>query len=112
MTQLRSDGGEVVSVRWGVAGTGGIATRFAEGMALVGGGSIVAVASRTPQRSEAFAERFGIARCHGSHAELAADPDVDAVYVATPHSRHAPDTLLFLEAGKHVLCEKPLALNS
>ena len=101
-----------MSVRWGVAGPGGIATQFADGMTLVEGGAITAVASRSRERADAYADRFGIATRHESYEALAEDPDVDAVYVATPHSRHEADTLLFLEAGKHVLCEKPFALNA
>ena len=65
-----------------------------------------------PNAREAFAQRFDIPRHHGSYEELAADADVDAVYVATPPSRHAADALLFLGAGKHVLCEKPFTLNA
>ena len=98
-------------IRWGIAATGGIATRFASDMALVPDGHAVAVASRTVERAEAFAGEHGIARAHGSYEALAEDPDVDVVYVASPHVRHASDTLMFLEAGKPVLCEKPFALD-
>jgi predicted dehydrogenase len=99
-------------IRWGVAGPGSIATGFAEAMELVAGGSIVAVGSRSQERADAFGNRFDIARRHGNYEALAADPEVDVVYVATPQSRHAEDTTMFLQAGKHVLCEKPFALNS
>src|SRR4051794_29431981 len=81
-------------------------------MAMVDGGTITAVASRSQDRAEAFGERFGIPNRYDSYAALADDPDVDAVYVATPHSRHASDSLLFLEADKHVLCEKPFTLSA
>jgi predicted dehydrogenase len=101
-----------VTVRWGVAATGGIAARFVEGMQLVEDGVVAAVGSRALDRAVGFADRFGIPRRHGSLDELAADPDVDVVYVASPHSRHEADTVRYLEAGKHVLCEKPLALNA
>src|SRR5438093_4936973 len=94
-------------VRWGVAGPGAIASRFAEGMRMVDGGTVVAVASRSSERAHAFAERFDIARPYGSYEDLGADPDVDIVYIATPHSRHAADALLYVAAGKHVLSEKP-----
>ena len=100
------------TVRWGVIGPGGIATGFAEAMQLVDDGTIVAVASRSAERADAFGDRFDIARRYDSYEAIADDPEVDAVYVATPHSRHAADTLMCLEAGKHVLCEKPLALNA
>src|SRR3954453_3240631 len=76
------------------------------------GGAVVAVGSRSLERAHVFAARFGIPRSFGSYEALADDPDVDAVYVATPQSRHATDTVLFLSAGKHVLCEKPFALNA
>ena len=101
-----------MTVRWGVAGPGDIAARFAEGMTLVADGVITAVASRSQQRADAFGDRFGVARRYDDYRALAEDPDVDAVYVATPHSRHAADSLLYLEAGKHVLCEKPFALSA
>jgi predicted dehydrogenase len=100
------------TVRWGVAATGGIAVRFMEGMQLVDDGVVAAVGSRTLDRAVAFADRFGIPGRHGSLDELAADPDLDVVYVASPHSAHEADTVRLLEAGKHVLCEKPLALNA
>jgi predicted dehydrogenase len=100
------------SIRWGIAGPGGIASRFAVGMQMVNGGAVVAVGSRSTERARDFAARFDIERHYGSYEGLAADPDVDAVYVATPHSRHAADALLFLHAGKHVLCEKPFTLNA
>jgi predicted dehydrogenase len=102
----------VAGIRWGIAGPGAIAARFADGMRDVEGGRVVAVASRAAERAEAFAARFDIPHHHGSYEALADDPNVDVVYVATPHSRHAVDTLLFISAGKHVLCEKPFALNA
>jgi predicted dehydrogenase len=101
-----------VTVRWGIAGPGSIAAGFAGDMALLDDGAIVAVGSRSRERADDFGDRFGIPNRHGSYADLAADPEVDVVYVATPHSRHAQDTLLFLEAGKSVLCEKPFALSA
>jgi predicted dehydrogenase len=96
--------------RWGIAATGHIAARFAGGLREAGC-DIAAVASRDRGRAEAFGERFGIPGRHGSYEGLAADPQVDVVYVGSPHTRHAADTLLFLGAGKHVLCEKPFALS-
>jgi predicted dehydrogenase len=98
-------------IRWGVAGTGAIARRFVEAMTLVDDGTVVAVASRTSTTSQDFAAGYGIGRAHGSYEELANDPDIDVVYVATPNHRHAEDTILFLQNRKHVLCEKPFALN-
>jgi predicted dehydrogenase len=101
-----------MTVRWGVAGPGAIATSFAQGMTMVGDGAITAVASRSLERADAYADRFGIAARYDAYEALAEDPDVDAVYVATPHAQHEANTLLFAEAGKHVLCEKPFALNA
>ncbi len=101
-----------MTVRWGVIGPGGIATRFADAMASCQGGEIVAVASRSIERADAYGDRFGVARRYDDLDALAADGDVDAVYVATPHSRHEADTLLMAAAGKHVLCEKPFAVNA
>ncbi len=99
-------------VRWGVLATGGIAARFAADMRRVDDGEIVAVGSRSAAGAAAFADRFGIGRRHGSYEDLIADPEVDVVYVATPHASHAALTVAALEAGKHVLCEKPLALDA
>jgi predicted dehydrogenase len=97
--------------RWGIAATGGIANTFARALAQLDDAVCVAVASRSARRARQFGRRHSIPHRHGSHASMAADDDVDIVYIGTPHSRHAPDTLRYLEAGKHVLCEKPFALN-
>jgi len=99
-------------MRWGVIGTGGIAQTFATAMEHVPGSSIVAVSSRQQATADAFAAAHGIARPYGNDAALVEDAEVEAVYVATPHHRHHDDTIRALEAGKHVLCEKPLALNA
>ena len=99
-------------VRWGIAATGGIAASFARAIPLVEGGGLVAVCSRSTEKAKRFAAEFAVPRAHGSYEALADDPEVDAVYIATPHSRHAADSILFLEAGKHVLCEKPFTLNT
>ena len=99
-------------IRWGVAGPGAIAHGFADAMRSVADGTIVAVASRSMERANSYGEQFAVPSRYGDYDSMAADPDVDAVYVATPHSRHEEDTIGFLAAGKHVLCEKPLALNA
>jgi predicted dehydrogenase len=101
-----------MGTRWGIAGPGGIAARFAEGMRMVDGGTLAGVASRSLDRAEAFARRFAVERAYGSYEALAADDTLDVVYIATPASRHATDALLYLAAGKHVLCEKPFAVNA
>ncbi|CAM5464671.1 MULTISPECIES: Gfo/Idh/MocA family protein [Streptomyces] len=99
------------SVRWGILATGGIAAAFAADLVDLPGAEIVAVASRRRESAEAFAERFGVERAYGDWESLAADPDVDVVYVATPHAAHRTAAGLCLEAGRNVLCEKPFTLN-
>jgi predicted dehydrogenase len=99
-------------VRWGIAGTGGIAAAFATDLALLPGARITAVGSRTWDRADAFANRFGIPRRHESYAGLVTDPEVDAVYVAVPHTGHCELVLQAIAAGKAVLCEKPFSVNA
>lgn len=98
--------------RWGILGTGNIARQFARGLQTMPDAELVAVGSRRQETARAFAESFGARRAHGSYEALAADPEIEAVYVATPHTLHADNSLLCLEAGKAVLCEKPFALNA
>lgn len=98
--------------RWGILGTGRIAGEFAEGLTSIPDARIAAVGSRTHASAERFGRSHGSPRCHGSYRELAEDPDVDAIYVATPHPLHRENTLLCLEQGKPVLCEKPFAMNA
>jgi predicted dehydrogenase len=100
------------AVRWGIVGPGRISERFVAAMTHVPEGAIVAVASRDAGRAQAFADRFGIERSFGDYRSLVDDPDVDAVYVGVPHSGHAAVTVAALEAGKSVLCEKPMALDA
>ncbi|GIF24176.1 putative dehydrogenase [Actinoplanes tereljensis] len=98
-------------VRWGIVGPGGIAAQFAKDLPLVEGAELAAVGSRSAETAAAFAKRYGFARSHGSYAELAADPEVDVVYIATPHAQHFDAALLCIEAGKAVLVEKPITLD-
>ena len=100
------------AVNWGILGPGRIAHRFAEGLSHAAGARLAAVGSRSAERAERFAAQHGAARAHAGYEALAADAGVDAVYVATPHPQHAAACLLCLEAGKHVLCEKPLTVNA
>jgi predicted dehydrogenase len=99
-------------IRWGVVGPGAIATEFAQAMELVTDAEIVTVGSRSIDRAQDFAARFGIKRAVGSYTDVATDPNVDVVYVATTQNSHAHDVVMLLEAGKHVLCEKPFALDA
>jgi predicted dehydrogenase len=98
-------------VGWGILATGGIAGLFA-GDLRGHGHRIAAVGSRTVSSAEAFAEQFGVARAHGSYDDLVADPAVDIVYVATPHSLHAENALIAIDHGKHVLVEKPFTVTA
>ncbi len=107
----RSENDESRTIRWGVLATGKIAQGFARDLALVEGAEIVAVGSRTPAGAEAYAERWNVPAAHGSYAALVADPDVEVVYIASPHALHLEHARLAFEAGKHVLCEKPLTLS-
>ena len=103
---------EAPTLRWGVVGTGWIAERFVSALQRLTTQQVVAVGSRSQASADAFARRFAIAHAHGSYEDLVADPDVDVVYVATPHNSHRPHAGLALEAGKHVLVEKPITLNA
>jgi predicted dehydrogenase len=99
-------------VRWGIIGTGHIAKKFAEGLLSLPEAELVAVGSRSQVSADDFAAWYGIPHRHTTYAGLASDPDVDAVYVATPHPFHKDNSLLCLNAGKAVLCEKPFTLNA
>lgn len=99
-------------VRWGILATGGIAATFTGALVDLPDAEVVAVASRTEASAKTFAERFGIPRAYGDWASLAADDDVDVVYVATPHAAHRAAAGLCLEAGRPVLCEKAFTLNA
>ena len=98
--------------KWGIIGPGRIAHNFAEGLPAIDDATLYAVASRSRQRAEDFAAQYGAPVAYNSYDALLADPNVDAVYVATPHRYHAEGVLLCLEAGKPVLCEKPLTVNA
>ena len=98
-------------LRWGILSTGSIARTFAEALADVPDAELVAVGSRTQASADAFAKEFDVPRAHASYEALAQDENVDVIYIGTPHVFHKENTLMCLEAGKHVLCEKPLALN-
>jgi len=102
----------VETIGWGILGTGDIAGLVAEDLARVPGSRLAAVGSRDAGRARDFAARHDAEHSHGSYPALVEDPTVDLVHVATPHPFHRDHTLLALEAGNAVLCEKPLALNA
>jgi len=99
-----------MTTRWGILGAGGIADAFTADL-LGAGLTVTAVGSRRLDKAREFADRHGVAGAHGSYEELVADPEVDAVYVATPHPFHRDAALLAIRAGKHVLVEKPFTVN-
>ena len=99
------------TMRMGYLGAGNISGQMAATVARMGEVENYAVAARDPERAREFAGRWGFSRAYGSYEELLADPDVDLVYVALPHSHHHRWTIAALEAGHHVLCEKAFAAN-
>ncbi|KAB1947090.1 Gfo/Idh/MocA family oxidoreductase [Micromonospora sp. ALFpr18c] len=97
--------------RWGILATGHIASRFAEDLRLVPDAELVAVGSRAADSAQRFADTYGAKRAYGSWVELAADPEVDVIYVATPHAAHHEAAMTCLTAGRAVLLEKPFTLD-
>lgn len=98
--------------RWGILATGNIAASMAEALQEVDDAELLAVASRTQASAETFGTEWGIPRRYDSYEDLADDPDIEIIYIATPHSLHAENISLCLNADKHVLCEKPMTLNA
>ncbi|SBS70039.1 Gfo/Idh/MocA family protein [uncultured Microbacterium sp.] len=101
----------MTGLRWGILATGGIAHAFTSDLRTAGL-DVAAVGSRSTDSARAFADQYGIPRAHGSYDDLIADPDVDIIYIATPHSHHLEPAVAALEAGKHVLIEKPVTLDA
>lgn len=99
-------------IRWGIMGTGAIAGSFATGLQSLDDATLAAVGSRSAAKGADFAARFDHPRIHASYEALANDPEIDIIYVATPHPMHYPAVKLCLEAGKPVLCEKPFTVNA
>ncbi len=99
-------------IKWGILGPGRIAHSFAEAMKYVEGGVVHAIAGRNLQTAKSFAEQYEITRTCQSFEELLSDPDIDIVYISTPHNMHYEHIKLCLMAGKAVLCEKPLTVNA
>ncbi|UCH84338.1 MAG: Gfo/Idh/MocA family oxidoreductase [Candidatus Latescibacterota bacterium] len=100
------------TIRWGILGPGAISRKFVVDLKTVHGTDIIAVGSRSQDRATQFASEFDIPRVHASYDALADDGQVDAIYVGTPHTFHKEHTILCLRHGKHVLCEKPFAINA
>ncbi|MCB8939611.1 MAG: Gfo/Idh/MocA family oxidoreductase [Ardenticatenaceae bacterium] len=99
-------------IRWGILATGWIAEQLAEAINSQPDAVCLAVGSRTQQSADKFGEQWDISRRYPTYEALAADPDVEVIYIATPHNLHYDNMKLCLNAGKHVLCEKPLTVNA
>jgi predicted dehydrogenase/aryl-alcohol dehydrogenase-like predicted oxidoreductase len=99
------------TLAWGILGAGSIARTFAKGLAKSRTGKLVAIGSRQADTARKFAQEFGGITAHGTYEELLADPAVQAVYISTPHPSHAEWCIKAARAKKHILCEKPLAMN-
>jgi len=100
------------NIRWGILGPGAVSRKFALGLRYAEGAELVAVGSRSRERAERFASELGVRRVHVGYDALAGDDDIDAIYIGTPHSCHREHTILCLRSGKHVICEKPFAINA
>lgn len=111
-TARTADPAEAPPIKWGIIAPGWIAGQFADAVHRHSKSTVVAVGSSSAQRAQEFAARHGAARAYGSYEQLVADPDVDAVYVASPHSHHFEQTRLALRAGKPVLVEKAFTQNA
>lgn len=98
--------------RWGILASGGIAQAFARDLSYFNNHIVAAVGSRSQESADAFAAEFPGCVAHGSYEDLVNDPSLDAIYVATPHPYHVSNTVLALNAGKPVLCEKPFTINA
>jgi predicted dehydrogenase len=100
------------TIRWGIIGPGNIARKFATGLQALPDATLLAVASRSHDNAQRFGKEYGVSHRYDSYEALVSDPEVDAVYIATPHTGHYEHTLLCLNHNKAVLCEKPLAINT
>ncbi len=98
-------------IKWGIIGAGNISTKFATGFKALENTEIAAIASRDLSKAKQFADRFHIRKAYGSYEELARDPEIDVVYIGTPHTEHRANSALCIREGKAVLCEKPFTVN-
>lgn len=99
-------------IRWGIIATGEVAKNMVQALNSCNDAEVVAVASRTQARADTFGQQWKIPTCYGSYEALVENPNVDVVYIATPHNLHYENMLMSLRAGKHVLCEKAFTLNA
>ncbi len=98
-------------IKWGIIGLGNIAHQFAKDLMLIDDAELAAVASRNHEKSKEFAKQYNCQKAYSSYEAIINDPEIDILYIATPHSSHAALTIKALQHNKHVLCEKPIALN-
>ena len=98
-------------IKWGILGPGRISHKFVQGLQVLPDAEVFAIGSRSADRAQEFAAEYNAERNYGTYLELAQDPDVDIIYIATPHPWHYENTLMCLEHGKAVLCEKPFTMN-
>ncbi len=99
-------------INWGIIGLGNIANKFAQDLLTIPDAKLYAVASRSQENANTFASKYNVTKAYGSYEDLTKDPNIDAVYIATPHALHKENTLLCLENGIAVLCEKPFAMDA
>lgn len=99
-------------INWGIIGLGNIANQFAEDLQLSDNSVLYAVASRNEEKAKIFSERYNSTKFYDSYEALAEDPEIDVIYIATPHTFHFENTMMCLKKGKGVLCEKPMGINS
>lgn len=99
-------------IRWGIISTGHISGRFAEALAILPEAELAAVASRTQESADEFAKEYNVPKAYATYQELADDPDIDAIYIGTPHTFHLDNTVMCMRKGKAVLCEKALTINA
>jgi predicted dehydrogenase len=99
-------------VRWGIVSTGRITHQFVRDFEYVENGDVLAVASRRQESADAFVQQYGIARAYSSYGQMLRDPDIDAVYIATPHTLHFQNAVDAIGARKHILCEKPFTVGA
>lgn len=99
------------NLKWAIIGPGSIANEFAAALDDIGG-TLYAVGSRTLEKAQAFASQYGAEKAYGNYSEMLQDPEIDVVYISTPHSNHYEYIIESLQNNKHVLCEKAITVNS
>lgn len=99
-------------IRWGILGPGSIAHKFADGLKALPDAELIAVGSRSMEKANKFGDEYNIAKRYGSYEDFVKDPDIDIVYISSPHPFHNEHSLLCMKAGKSVICEKPFAVNA